>query len=131
MSYIVTIVQGPIPLDDQEAWKAMNAKLGKPLEGDVPKVYHVLIDRLTAKYPCICDLPEDKVDEGVWTDGPLRNNAGPEVTTLGIESSRIEEVLPFLIEVSNDLGLAVFDPQEAKVYRPKDTPRKPRWKFWA
>jgi len=33
--------------------------------------------------------------------------------------SRVEEVLPFLVETANDLGLVVFDWAGPSIYRPK------------
>ena len=106
-------------------------------QGEVPQIFHQLIDRLTARYPCICDLPDEQVDDGAWSDGPLRNNATHAITVLGIASPRVEEVQPFVVETANHLGLVVFDEQEGKIYRPggrgssHPPVRKPWWKFWA
>jgi len=36
-----------------------------------------LHDRLTRRYPCICTLSDDRVDDdGLWSDGPLWNDFG-------------------------------------------------------
>ncbi|MBI1324239.1 hypothetical protein GC170_13795 [bacterium] len=135
MSYIVMITQGPVVRDDRRAWENLEESIEKATEGDVPIVHSQLIDRLTAKFPCICDLDDDQFDDGVWTDGPLRNNAGHFVTVLGIVPQRVDEVLPFLIEVSNGLGLFVFDQQSARIHRPaiagKFAFARAWWKFWA
>ena len=54
-------------------------------EGPVPEVFSTLHERLTARYPCICSLPEARVDgEGVWSDGPLLNNFGHRAEVVGM-----------------------------------------------
>src|SRR5262245_55787430 len=112
MSYDLSILRAPVPDDDAAAWKLMYEIAEAQPEGEVPQVFHQLIDRLTKRYPCICDLPDDEVDNGVWSDGPLRNNATHAITELGIGFSRVEEAQPFVVQTANDLGLVVFDPQE-------------------
>lgn len=64
------------------------------------------------------DLSDDEVDAGVWSDGPLRNNAGHKVTILGMMNSHVDEALPFLIKTSNDLGLVLLDPGTEIIHRP-------------
>lgn len=34
-------------------------------------VLQELHDCLTARYPCMCAVPEDQIDDTVWSDGPL------------------------------------------------------------
>src|SRR6478672_9789771 len=101
MSYNVVVCRSPVPEDNAEVWQQMDDLIQQ--EGPVPPVFETFIDRLTARYPCMCDLPDDEVDDGVWSDGPLRDNAGHRVTVLGI-SNRLDEVLPFVIATANDLG---------------------------
>ena len=85
--------------------------------GPRPAVFQELHDRLTALYPCMSSVPDDRIDDTVWSDGPLINNFGHRAAVLGIAYSRIEEVLPVLVETANALGLVVFDWATAKVYR--------------
>ena len=76
---------------------------------------------MTVRYPCICTLPDDRVDEdGVWGDGPLWNDFGNRAAVLGVVYSRVEEVLPFLIETAVGLDLTVFDWGGPNIYRPKN-----------
>ncbi len=132
MSYGLNIVQTPVPDDDREAWAYLDDLLERDPQGEVPRVYHVLIDRLTERYPCICDQPDDLVDDGVWSDGPLRNNAGHAATTLGLAWPYVDEVRPFVVETATSLGLVVFDPQEGRIDRPPaPSTGRPWWKFWA
>jgi hypothetical protein len=85
-------------------------------KGETPRVYLELIDRLTTKYACICDLEDE--NDAAWSDGPLRNNAEPGMVILGLNPERVSEVLPFVVKTANDLGLVVFDEQEGRIHRP-------------
>lgn len=87
-------------------------------EGPRPQVFQELHDRLTARYPCILAVPDDRIDDTVWSDGPLINNFGCRAAVLGLSYSRIKEVLPFLFETANTLGLVVFDWATETVYHP-------------
>lgn len=118
MSYIVHILPPPVPEDDAAAWEFMLEIAERRPEGEVPQVFHELMDRLTRRYPCICDLPDDDLDDGVWSDGPLRNNATHAITILGISFPHVEKVQPFVVSTANALGLIVFDDQVGKIYRP-------------
>jgi hypothetical protein len=117
MSYNFAICTQPVSTDDSEAWAAIEGLI--KTQGPPPPVFQRLHDELTARYPCICTLDDDRVDvDGVWSDGPLWNDFGHRVAVLGIIYSRVEEVMPFVIETATDLGLAVFDWGGPTIYRP-------------
>jgi len=120
MSYNVAICTPPVPDEDDAAWRSVDTLINA--KGDVPPVFRELHDQLTARYPCICTLPDDQVDDGVWSDGPLWNDFGHRAAVLGITWSRVEEVLPFLIRTANGLGLTVFDWGGPTIYRPAPAP---------
>jgi hypothetical protein len=82
-------------------------------------IFKELHDQLTARYPCICTLNDDEIDNRVWSDGPLWNNFGHQAVVLGMVYSRVAEVLPFLVRSANSLGLTVFDWGGPTIYRPK------------
>ncbi|MFL5340518.1 MAG: hypothetical protein ACJ8F7_10240 [Gemmataceae bacterium] len=107
MSYNVAIVIPPIPADDAAAWSGLDGLIEQ--RGQRPVVFQRLHDRLTARYPCMCAVPDDQIDDTVWSDGPLINNFGHRAAVLGMSYSRVHEVLPFLVETANALGLVVFD----------------------
>jgi hypothetical protein len=94
MSYNVAICTPPVPAEDDTAWDGLDSLINE--QGAPPPVFRELHDALTARYPCIRTLPDDKVDEeGVWSDGPLWNDFGHRAAGLGMIWSRVEEVLPF------------------------------------
>ncbi len=114
---MVAIVVDPVPMADTAAWDELDSMIREA--GEPPAVFRELHDRLTARYPCICTLPDDRVDQdGVWSDGPLWNDFGHRAAVLGITWSRAEEVRPFLIRTANDLGVTVFDWGGPAIYRP-------------
>ena len=117
MGYNVAICVPPVSANDKEAWLGLDQLIDA--RGDVPQVFKELHGRLTARYPCISTLSDEEIDDvGVWSDGPLWNDFGHRVAVLGMVYSRVEEVLPFLVKTSNDLGLVVFDWAGPDIYRP-------------
>jgi hypothetical protein len=139
MSYDVTIALASVPADNKEAWRQVHEYFDQH-EGDIeqqepmPACFAKLYEELTHRFPCICDLPDERVDDGVWSDGPLRNNFGREYAQLAMVFSRVDEVLPFLIDSATRLGLTVFDPQTDHIHRPgASSPAataKSWWQFW-
>ncbi len=119
MSYNIAVAQSPVPIDSQEAWEWVQNMTD--IDDDAPpQVFHELIERLTARYPCIYDLGDDVLgEEGVWSDGPLLKNIYMKVPVLGIVSTQVDEVLPFLIETAKVLNLSVFDWATETIHRPK------------
>lgn len=115
MSYNIAIVISPIPSDDAEAWKAVQGLIDAV--GETPRIFQELHDKLTEKYPCMCSVPDDEVDDVVWSDGPLINNFGHRVAVIGMSYSRVDEVLPFIISAANGMGLSVFDWGTDIIYR--------------
>ncbi len=116
MSYNVAIVIPPIPASDDMAWKAIDSLIEE--EGPRPEVFQELHDRLTARYPCMCSVPDELIDDTVWSDGPLIDDFLHRAAVLGMSYSRVGEVLPFLIETANSLGLSVFDWATGQIHRP-------------
>lgn len=117
MSYTISITRNDIPKDDKQAWRHLE-ELYINDNGNPSDDFVVLIKKLTEKYPCICTLPDDQIDEGVWSDGPLVSNAGNKITTLGVVYSQVDNVVPFIIGTSNNLGFVVFDGETGIISRP-------------
>lgn len=77
-----------------------------------------LHDRLTEKYPCICTLPGEEIDDGVWNDGPLINNFSGDLGMVAFGFNRTEELLPFILSKAKKLGITTFDHQTQLIHRP-------------
>ncbi|HEY4885068.1 MAG TPA: hypothetical protein VII08_15665 [Myxococcales bacterium] len=106
MSYDVIVVKPPVPAGE-EAWRALESIVGE--SGATAPDLLGFYERLTAKFPCICSLSEDRLDEGVWSTGPLLQAFGHRAATLTFFGDRAVDVLPYIIERAASLGLLVFD----------------------
>jgi hypothetical protein len=115
MSYNVAIVIPPVPANDGDAWQIIDSLIAET--GPRPDVFRELHDRLTVRYPCMCSVPDDQVDDTVWSDGPLINNFGFRAAVLGMSYSAVGQVLPFLVTTANAMGLTVFDWSTKRIYR--------------
>ncbi len=70
---------------------------------------------LTAQYPQIDDVPEDKIDACPWT---VEFDLSKGHATMPIMWSRVDDVAPFVMELAEKHGLVCYDPQARKVYLP-------------
>lgn len=120
MSYSLVFSRVEIPNDVSDPWEWVNGEIEKYYEDDrgPHPTLQELYDQLTAKYPCICDLSDEEIDNGVWADGPLINNFAQDLAMVSISFSVIEEVAPFVIETANALNITVFDHQNQTIYSP-------------
>ena len=121
MSYTVGLLIEPASPDKVTAFEHFNALVNARVPHEQPHPTFVAVHaELTARFPCICDLPDDLVDDGVWSDGPLINNFGERQAVIGFVYSAVATVLPFVIEVATKHGVTVFDWQTGTVHRPGD-----------
>lgn len=77
-----------------------------------------LVERLTARFPCVSTLREDQFDAAVWADGPVADGLMHDTAILTLADARAAAVLPVVREVAKALGLAIYDPQTEQVWRP-------------
>ena len=116
MSFTFAVVVPPVAADDRQAWAELDGLIAQP--GPPPAVFHTLLSRLTARYPDPARVPDELIDDCVWSDGPLEGNLGHRATVLGIVWSRAEEAFPFVVETATGLGLTVFDWRSDGIHRP-------------
>lgn len=147
MGYMIDVVAADAPESFEDALACRDELLDAEFvegEGDAAAAARLpspdmvnLHNRLTTRFPCICDDPS-----GPWSDGPLINNFGCRATTLGLSFSRAAEVVPFVVETATAMGFWVVDVQEeavhlpgGRVLRPASAPervKEPRrwWRLW-
>jgi hypothetical protein len=114
MSYVLHIWEKPIPQDTEEAWNIIDELYDEKDESLSPEWFRPLAARLIEKYPLHID-PENPL--GVWIDNSLeKQSLGYLLYCLGIRSSDIEEVQPFVVKTANELGLVCYDMQEDQIY---------------
>jgi hypothetical protein len=120
MSYSVGIQLGSIPSDPTIAFQQFATQADAlTIDEQAHPTFVTIHDELTARFPCLCEMPDDDIDDRVWSDGPLINNFGEQVAVIGFSYSTVETVLPFVIEVAHKHGATVFDGQTSTVYRPE------------
>lgn len=117
MSYNIAIVDFPLPDDFEEACKIVEPLAQQDVD-EVNETFRAFHDAITDIYPCICDLPDDEVDDGVWCDGPLINNFTVKAPVIGFVYSKVNEALPKVGELALSMGLSILDWQSQKVYNP-------------
>ncbi|MES9962218.1 MAG: hypothetical protein ABW116_01640, partial [Candidatus Sedimenticola sp. 20ELBAFRAG] len=102
MSYSLMFSVPNIPGSDEEAWDEFYEREESNEENEVEPhtLMQELINQLTKKYPCICTLPDEEIDEGLWADGPIENNIIGDLLILAIVFSKVEEALPFIAETA-------------------------------
>ena len=121
MSYTVDLIVAQLSSRDEDAWAQLN-KLREVYYDDERKKAPQLValhEVLTAKYPCLCSYADDDedIDNSPWADGPMINNFSHEMGMLAISFSRAAEVVPFIIESANQLGITVADGQTGEIHR--------------
>jgi len=135
MSYVIHIWEEPVPTSLEHASELVGQLIRAPKAAEPNPKYVEAAKRLTAKYPFGEDPGVDPEGE-VWSDGPLRPRRGERIWGVGLLSQYVSEVQPFVVSVSNQLGLVVYDMQLGKAYLPDGTvfslpaPAGPWWKFW-
>lgn len=117
MSYTFAVCNATLPKEYKAAEEEAFRLQDEPEPN--PAVFHELIDQLTARYACISDPTCTHPDDGPWCSEPMRQKSYNRATVLGLIFSRVDEVLPFVIETATSIGLTIVDWQTGKVHRPK------------
>ena len=132
MSFDLAFWVGPAPVSHEAAALEFERLYNRYAEGEVaedpdatgeesephPRLLEFL-QNVTETYPDLMGLPNEDIDDGVWSDGPLTGNVTGPLLYLGIRWSRAEEMAEFLVERATAAGLVIFDPQEGKLLSPR------------
>ena len=121
MSFDLAVWEEPTPRTDGEALDELQRLraqyLGKGASAPPSERIKAFIAALTERYPDITELPDDEVDDGVWSDGPLVDNASGPIFYFGIVGSRAEDVTEYVAHIAAEHGLVCFDPQSGRCVR--------------
>jgi hypothetical protein len=120
MSFVLQIWELPQGREWPKTIKEATA-LVSGLHGQYPGQNPKFIEfarRLTARFPCIMSPEADALDEdeAAWTDGPLDGVTDEAVYGIGINTDRLDDVRPFVIETALALGLSVEDEQAGEYF---------------
>ena len=102
-------------------------------EGDISGVQpHPAVDafyaELTAKYPEIDTVPEDRIGDYDYCPWNCALDRSPAHVIMTCVWPKADYVGRFADELVRKHGLAVFDPQSERITSPDDSPR-PWWRF--
>ncbi len=117
MSYNIAVVNFKLPENYEEAVELVNPLTGIDVE-EIESIYKEFHDEVTKIFPCLCSLPDDEIDDGVWCDGPLIDNFTVKAPVIGFSYSKVEEAMPVVGNLALNMGLSVLDWQVSKVYNP-------------
>jgi hypothetical protein len=120
MSYNIGIIKHNLPKDFAKACALFEKFADSDAPDTIDPVYLKFHDEITKIFPCICSLPDNEVDNGVWCDGPLIGNFKTNGPVIGFVFSKVEEALPVVVESALKMGLCVLDWQAEMVYTPND-----------
>lgn len=117
MSYIIHISKDKLTRLDK-----IETKIQELIDSEQekkPSVQFVkYINVLTETFTCLTKAPDNEWEINVWSDGPVINNAGTNISTLAFVFSKVKKVLPLAIKVAQGMGLYLYDPQTEKIHKP-------------
>lgn len=120
MSYVLQVWQQPdilpLPGDLGGALALVDRLQSEPPRA--PERFRAFAAQLTQRHPCMCSpqaehMPEERL---AWSEGPLDGDTDSAVYGIGLRSSMVDEVLPFVVQTAAALGLNVWDDQAARCY---------------
>ncbi|MCE2573812.1 hypothetical protein [Motilimonas eburnea] len=117
MSYTIAVVNFKLPSNFDDAVELVNPLTEIDVE-KIENIYQQFHDEVIKLFPCLCSLPDEEIDNGVWSDGPLIDNFSVKAPVIGFSYSKAEEALPVVGELALNMGLSILDWQAEQVYNP-------------
>ena len=116
MSYDLFVFSGPRPADEGDfGLRLVRFNDGDEAAFDASTRLLAFHDDLLRRFPALEDLPEDKVDDGVWAMTPERSDRLIQVSASWPEAERMAKEVP---KLAKRHGLFIFDPQSGHIVRP-------------
>lgn len=115
MSYNIALFDFPVSADFEKACEHFEIYEDEGIEELSPLMLR-FYQEISHIYPCLCELSDDEIDDSVWCDGPLMNNFMTKVPVIGFVYSKVDEALPVVIRLANNLGISVLDWQQGIVF---------------
>lgn len=124
MSYTITVWAAPTPIDTDEA----KAFLERHAEGQTVFAERsnvsAFLSAVLSQFPALEHIPDEEIDDlGVWAATPTVERG---CVSLSISPSRVDEVLPVLMELAHGYGLYVFDDQQGEAIAESQEEREAR-----
>jgi hypothetical protein len=108
--------KAPIPASE-EAFLALLERFdaGDETVFEASPAVSAFLDELLTRHPPLEQLPEDKIDESVWSMTPARSDR---LLTLDCVWPEAERMAEEILQLARKHGLALMDPQSGQVVRP-------------
>ncbi len=124
-------------LTDAEAGERYVRLCDSQVEGEVVEdpAVGAFYTELTRLHPEIDDVPEDRIDDTEYCPWSVAMDRSDGHVIMACVWSRADYVRQLVRDLARKHGLAVFDPQEGRVFYPSDgmsapAPKRPWWKAW-
>jgi hypothetical protein len=118
MSYILEIWEQPshIPYPQSADAVAEQVMQMQDVKTEQNPKFILLADMLVKQLPDLHRLMLAGDESSAWTDSPLDGYCDDAVYNLGIDLTKIEEILPLLLTCTQQLKLSVSDPQTGEAW---------------
>jgi hypothetical protein len=87
-------------------------------------------EELTAKHPEIDSIPEDRIDDHDYCPWSCALDRSDAHVIMSCVWSKAEYVGMLVSQLAKKHGLAVYDPQSARITYPNDQTKRRWWQFW-
>ena len=133
MSYDLGVWHSDLPLDDARAgdlYIKLCEQQWVPTEESPATL--AFYNELSARYPEIDDVPEEKLDDCPWSCAHDRSGLH---VLMAMQWGKYSEIAPVVYGLADKHGLICYNPQEAKVVLPSRLkhsvrPKRPWFHFW-
>jgi hypothetical protein len=117
VSYDIAVWEGDPPVSDRAALRVFSFLSSRYESASDPPTARLaaFVRALTARYPDIGDLPDDREGESPWSDGPLLQNAIGPFLYFSLVAGMAEAVLQFIVDSAHEHELVCFDPQTERL----------------
>ena len=123
MSFTLEFFPEGLPTDCDDIWEYIEEMADEYYddEGEKSPKLIELHKKLTEIYPCLSSYEDDDPaqENCPWADGPMIKNFASKMGMVAIVFSRVDDVVPKVIDVALELGITVVDGQSEKIIRPK------------
>jgi len=116
VSYTLWVFKGPVPVSEQDFVDRLDRfDAGDEAIFDASTDLAAVYDELLRRHPALEDLPDDKIDDSVWSMTPSRSER---ILTLNCVWPEAEGMAEEVHKLARKYGLVLMDPQSGLIVRP-------------
>lgn len=116
MSYSLWVFKGPVPSSEQDFVDRLDRfDAGDEAIFEASTQLVAFYDELLRRHPALEDLPDEKIDDSVWSMTPKRSER---LLTLDCVWPEAETMAKEVYKLARKHGLVLMDPQSGQIVRP-------------